>query len=233
MIAAKIAASTLLACIAWLALTGPVRAQAMNQDELDKVLRGPDAVPNSTVQADRSEAVGDDQGAPALRGEMPTGSAQTPADHSVAAGGSPLFGAKTPGTRDGSGGRQPAVSATKKPRHKRAVDSQAEMPPLAPGFQRPTIYPTVNYQLLQSLTNFHTVSPFLLRGGQPTADDLAKLKSAGVKTVIDLRNEEVLVRQEAMQARALGLSFASIPLDVFNPPSQKAVQEFMSAVSDS
>jgi len=42
-----------------------------------------------------------------------------------------------------------------------------------------------------------------------------------------------LVRQESMQARALGLAFVNIPLDVFNPPSQKAVQTFMNAVADS
>jgi protein tyrosine phosphatase (PTP) superfamily phosphohydrolase (DUF442 family) len=185
----------------------------MDANELDKVLRGPEPLPNSTVEEDKSEAVGDQQAAPALRGEMPVGSAQPPVE---------------PSTSEERG--RPA----RMERHKRSLDSQAEMPPLAPAFRRPALTANyaVNYDSLRSLTNFHIVAPYLLRGGQPTAEDLTKLKMAGVRTVIDLRNEEVLVRQEAMQARTLGLSFVSIPLDVFNPPSEQAVQAFMRAVGD-
>lgn len=125
-------------------------------------------------------------------------------------------------------------------------------PPLAPPLSRPAasrpptdigLRPSINtlpslppvspsLQSLQGLPNFRLVSPQLLRGGQPTADDLAKLKAAGVKTVINLRNEETLVKAEAKQARALGLNFINIPLDVFNPPSEQSIQRFLKLVDD-
>lgn len=75
--------------------------------------------------------------------------------------------------------------------------------------------------------NVHEVTPSIYRGGQPTADDLTKLKAAGITTVVNLRNEEVLVAQESRQAKALGMRFVNIPLDVFSEPSPAAVKQFL------
>lgn len=114
------------------------------------------------------------------------------------------------------------------------VGRSAASPPVAPLFKR-TALPgdsMLGLNGLNRLSNFHVVTPFLLRGGQPTAEDLLRLRSAGVKTVVDLRNETVLVRQEAVQARLAGLSFINIPLDVFNSPSRQAVSEFLKVVED-
>lgn len=80
--------------------------------------------------------------------------------------------------------------------------------------------------------NFRIVSGDILRGGQPTAEAMSALKAAGVRTIINLRNEEVLVRKEAAQARALGMQFVNIPLDVFNPPSEKAKKDFLAILSN-
>jgi protein tyrosine phosphatase (PTP) superfamily phosphohydrolase (DUF442 family) len=86
------------------------------------------------------------------------------------------------------------------------------------------------YGSLSRMANFHVVTPQLLRGSQPSASDLVALKAAGIKTIIDLRNEEVIVKEEAQQAQALGLRFVSIPLDVFNPPGEDAIKQFMAIV---
>jgi len=84
----------------------------------------------------------------------------------------------------------------------------------------------------QEIFNVHMVTPGLLRGGQPSLQGLTLLKQAGVKTVINLRNEEMVVSQEAAQTRSLGLNYVSIPMDVFNRPSDAAVRQFLTAVSD-
>lgn len=92
--------------------------------------------------------------------------------------------------------------------------------------------PCVPADAVVSVNNFHTVAPGIFRGGQPTPANLLELKRAGVKTIINLRNEPVLVKQEEQQAKDFGLSYVNIPLDVFNPPPESSVKQFLSLVSD-
>ncbi len=90
----------------------------------------------------------------------------------------------------------------------------------------------VLHQAGQEIFNVHMVTPGLLRGGQPSLQGLTLLKQAGVKTIVNLRNEEILVNQEATQTRSMGLNYVSIPMDVFNRPSDAAVQQFLAVVCD-
>jgi protein tyrosine phosphatase (PTP) superfamily phosphohydrolase (DUF442 family) len=90
----------------------------------------------------------------------------------------------------------------------------------------------VLHQAGQEIFNVHMVTPGLLRGGQPSLQGFKLLKQAGVKTIVNLRNEETLVNQEATQTRNMGLNYVSIPLDVFNRPSDAAVQQFLTVVCD-
>ncbi|HEY9775552.1 MAG TPA: tyrosine-protein phosphatase [Planktothrix sp.] len=80
--------------------------------------------------------------------------------------------------------------------------------------------------------NLHLVTPAVIRGGQPTAQALGLLKQVGVKTIVNLRNEEVCIDEERAQARGLGLNYVSIPLDVFNHPSDKAIEQFLQVATD-
>ncbi len=95
---------------------------------------------------------------------------------------------------------------------------------------------TVNEGMLKELVdivpNLSIVTPGLIRGGQPSTLAINGLKKAGVRTIINLRNETAIVNREAGVAQALGLKFVSIPLDVFNKPSSQAVDTFLKTVSD-
>jgi protein tyrosine/serine phosphatase len=82
------------------------------------------------------------------------------------------------------------------------------------------------------IPNLHLVTPMLLRGAQPSADALLLLKQAGVKTIVNLRNEDLMVKQEEAQAKVLGLQYVSIPLDVFNRASDAAVKKFLSVATN-
>lgn len=111
-----------------------------------------------------------------------------------------------------------------------------EMPQPAPNVvsgnsQAPPAAPDLG-PLRAAIPNVLVVAPGILRGGQPDANGLARLKAAGVRTIINLRNEEVLVRQEASQARALGINFVNIPMDVFNSPSEDAIRQFLKVVDN-
>ena len=63
-------------------------------------------------------------------------------------------------------------------------------------------------------TDFAQPQPGLHTGGQPSQDDLARLKSEGVRTVIDLRGpQEDRGYDEAAAAEALGLRYVRLPID--------------------
>tara|TARA_R110002126_G_scaffold8953_25_gene41210 strand:+ start:1400 stop:1918 length:519 start_codon:yes stop_codon:yes gene_type:complete len=71
----------------------------------------------------------------------------------------------------------------------------------------------------QSLTksnipeNFNQPAENLVTGGQPTQQELAMLKAAGVTKVINLRGpNETISFDEKAEAEALGLSYISLPV---------------------
>lgn len=83
----------------------------------------------------------------------------------------------------------------------------------------------------KELPNFHQVNSNLYRGGQPRKDGLQQLKQLGIKTIINLRDNDARTRSEEAEARALGLSYFNIPFDTFNRPSDKAVDDVLTLIN--
>lgn len=83
------------------------------------------------------------------------------------------------------------------------------------------------------IPKLHVVSSELVRGGQPEGDGIKYLAAAGIKTVVNLRNEDVLVERERRITEANGLRFVSIPMDIFSDPDQSSFDQFLKIVSDS
>ena len=83
-----------------------------------------------------------------------------------------------------------------------------------------------------SLPNLAVVTPGLVRGGQPTMPGLARLKAAGVKTIVNLRNEDLMIRREGKVAHQLGLKYVSIPLDEFSQPADRSIRQFLKVAND-
>jgi len=81
------------------------------------------------------------------------------------------------------------------------------------------------------LPNFHQVNPQLYRGAQPEAGDLQKLKSIGVKTIVNLRTASALTRSEGEEARGLGLRYFNIPLPGFSQPTDEQVQRVLDIIN--
>jgi tyrosine-protein phosphatase SIW14 len=79
----------------------------------------------------------------------------------------------------------------------------------------------------EEIENLHFVAPGIVRGAQPTPQGLKLLSECGVKTIINLRNEESIVNREAEEAEKLGMQFVNIPLDVFAAPSAVAIKAFI------
>src|SRR6267378_5905365 len=82
--------------------------------------------------------------------------------------------------------------------------------------QRTTIY--------DELPNFHQVNEKLYRGAQPKKDGIKRLAQLGVKTIVNLREEDGLSRSEAAEARAAGLRYFNIPLKRAGRPTDQQVE---------
>jgi uncharacterized protein (TIGR01244 family) len=82
-------------------------------------------------------------------------------------------------------------------------------------------------------TDFTQPQPGLHTGGQPSQDDLARLKSEGMRTVIDLRGtQEDRGYDEAAEAQRLGLTYIALPIagkDDVTPANAKTLGELLRA----
>ncbi|HEX8843362.1 MAG TPA: protein tyrosine phosphatase family protein [Pyrinomonadaceae bacterium] len=80
------------------------------------------------------------------------------------------------------------------------------------------------------IKNFGKVNDHYYRGSQPDAEDFAKLKRLGIRTVIDLRKDS---EEEAPAwARAEGLRYFNIPLTTRQPATEEQVAYFLKLVDD-
>ena len=78
--------------------------------------------------------------------------------------------------------------------------------------------------MVRSITNFHVVTPGILRGAQPNDLALAQLKQfAGVKTVMNLRNETNQVAHEKQVVESNGMTYVSIPMNGTNTQDPGAI----------
>jgi uncharacterized protein (TIGR01244 family) len=87
-------------------------------------------------------------------------------------------------------------------------------------------------QSFPNIKNFLRVSDKICTGGQPTMDDLARLKADGVKAIINLRQaSEFNAEEEAAKAKELGLRYIHIPVnrEALKP---EMADEFLKQMSD-
>jgi protein tyrosine/serine phosphatase len=80
------------------------------------------------------------------------------------------------------------------------------------------------------LPNFHRSTDYLLRGGFPTLKGLDALKEMGVKTIVDLRRDDLQIYAERMHCAKLGINYISLPMGDFVPPKE-LTDTYMTAVA--
>jgi len=81
-----------------------------------------------------------------------------------------------------------------------------------------------------SIENFGQMSDNLFRGAQPQPQDYKALAGIGIKTIIDLRNDDEPYARSA--AQAAGLKYFNIPMNGVSAPSDDDVAQFMKIVND-
>jgi len=81
------------------------------------------------------------------------------------------------------------------------------------------------------IDNFGRVNPNYYRGAEPDADDYAALSALGIKTLIDLRGEDVKP-QEKVLAEQAGMAYVAIPMTTRIVPTPEQIRTFLRVVSD-
>jgi protein tyrosine/serine phosphatase len=82
----------------------------------------------------------------------------------------------------------------------------------------------------EELPNFHKVNERLFRGAQPRRGGIRKLSQLGIKTVIDLRDNDERSRAEEKEARAAGLRYFNVPLDRLGRPTDEEVNRVLGLI---
>jgi tyrosine-protein phosphatase SIW14 len=96
--------------------------------------------------------------------------------------------------------------------------------------QEPLITDEKIGRLRSTVRNFHEVTPFLYRGGQPGKEGYLALAESGIKTVISLRWGKKIVKAEKEAVQSLGMNFISMPLCYWKAPDISECEQFLQIV---
>src|SRR5215470_8380282 len=81
------------------------------------------------------------------------------------------------------------------------------------------------------IDNFGMVNANYFRGAQPQGRDYADLAAIGVKTVIDLTDDDSEPMEAAMVGRA-GMKAIRMPMNTHTPPTSSQIAQFLTFVND-
>ena len=81
-----------------------------------------------------------------------------------------------------------------------------------------------------TIYNFAKVNDDYYRGGQPIGEHYADLAAIGVKTVINLTNDEDGRQEEKAMVEKHGMTYLHIPMKTRKPPTNEEISTFMAAV---
>lgn len=80
------------------------------------------------------------------------------------------------------------------------------------------------------IKNFGQINENYYRGAQPEGQDYNDLASLGVKTVINLINDEK--GEEVATVQRMGMKYVHIPMTTGTPPTPEQIKQFLSLVED-
>jgi protein-tyrosine phosphatase len=81
------------------------------------------------------------------------------------------------------------------------------------------------------IKNFGRVNANYFRGAEPRDEEYAKLASVGIRTVIDLRSDDVDAEDRLLVERA-GMKYVRIPMTTHVPPTSAVIERFLGLVDD-
>lgn len=85
---------------------------------------------------------------------------------------------------------------------------------------------------VHGVPNFQTVNDSVYRGGQPTGEGFRNLAATGIKTVVDLREDDDRAKDEKKLVKALGMKYINIPMKGMRTPTEKQISHALKALQD-
>jgi protein tyrosine/serine phosphatase len=79
---------------------------------------------------------------------------------------------------------------------------------------------------------FEPVSPGIFRGARPDSAALAVLQGMGVRTDLDLEDDDSVIASETAAADGLGIKMISMPMSGFWTPDDQEVTQILSIIAD-
>jgi tyrosine-protein phosphatase SIW14 len=83
-----------------------------------------------------------------------------------------------------------------------------------------------------SIPNFHQVDVNIYRGAQPASQEFQSLAQFGIKTVLDLRDEQGHARAERKLVEAAGMRYISLPMNGLIAPTDQQISRALAVVED-
>lgn len=80
--------------------------------------------------------------------------------------------------------------------------------------------------------NFYQVSDTVYRGGRPDGEGVYRLQQLGVKTIIDLEDDDNAVANEKVWAANAGLNFIHEPMNGLETPRDGEVNDILAKLDD-
>ena len=87
-------------------------------------------------------------------------------------------------------------------------------------------------QKVASIPNFHAVNERVYRGGQPSAQGFVDLSRLGVKTVLNLREEDDTSKYEKKLVKELGMRYVHVPMKGMSTPSDQQISKSLHVLDD-
>ena len=79
------------------------------------------------------------------------------------------------------------------------------------------------------IKNFHQVDEHVYRGAQPTDEGFQYLAKIGVKSVIDLREDDERSPAEERVVTATGMQYVNVPMTGLTPPTEAETRRYRSS----
>lgn len=85
---------------------------------------------------------------------------------------------------------------------------------------------------LKDLPNFHRVNGSLFRGGQPKPGGFELLSQLGIKTVVNLRDDDDREAREEFDVEQAGLRYFNVPLKRLGRPNDREIEEVLYVINN-
>ena len=85
---------------------------------------------------------------------------------------------------------------------------------------------------ISGIVNFDQVNEHVYRGAQPTEEGFKYLAKIGVKTILDLRENDSRTASEKRMVSDAGMQYVNVPMTGLTPPTEEETSKVLALLED-